>query len=657
MITRKRLCTNSPLTDAKPSISRRRGHLLSRAGAAAMLVLAAMAAAGTQNAWALLGTENLTGGAGRLFESCQSPCESWSQTFTKEQWEAIKRRITGTAVDYGATGQTAEIVTGDTAKDIEVSGKITTKVRELESARGPNAAAGAFDGSIVDEAVRIGTLPSRWALLRAAGNVGLGVTAFEVGWKIGSAIREVLGFEATDTEAEELIHETQSWAAVCANSGEGCNSYRGGYTKTGFNEGSRAKVPSDAIAVFYHSEYGWGLAREGFAGGMHYCAKYWGNPWEPVPPGTFESSTSEEAITSGACEGILPSAAYLSEASFDAELQEPGYPNAFTVSAPAAEPAGWAERSQTFTVGAPAAVESASPSLNLVTESTPQAVAVVVGESSDLPGHEKTAEVLWPEIPQPLAHETYNHYRQRLSREGFTSYEDSPDIEGSAEPATDQIVNATPAPGTHVNPESLSTTTVVVHTAPDSASVIELAEKWVELNAGNALAAATQAAIETRQIVAARCLQMTAEGSSESSNCETIPIFFSGSDVATATQHDLKALASHPQWVQLNYEAAASKEERESREWYAGKGGCSTSKPEGDSCDEYPFFATQQGGGKIEPPASLEWINKEDNSKQGSNYSGFVSSCKMAERIATSYAFLAIPIKPSLEIPTSRLCN
>lgn len=132
----------------------------------------------------------------------------------------------------------------------------------------------------------------------------------------------------------------------------------------------------------------------------------------------------------------------------------------------------------------------------------------------------------------------------------------------------------------------------------------------------------------------------------------------SGSDVAAATLHDLKALAVEPGFVRQNYESAEAKKEKVSnRKWYEGVGACAAERPVGDQCDEFPLWATQQGG-PPSPPTSLEYINAVDNEAQGSLYGNFVTICKMAERSETNYAFLWVPVPPSLGVPTIKnLCN
>jgi hypothetical protein len=141
--------------------------------------------------------------------------------------------------------------------------------------------------------------------------------------------------------------------------------------------------------------------------------------------------------------------------------------------------------------------------------------------------------------------------------------------------------------------------------------------------------------------------------------CRPLNLSATSRDIVLATLHDLKALAGHPQWVRLNYSSKKEKEAEDGvdRDWCLGKPGCEGEAPSEKSCDEYPFFATAQGGPLADPAPSLEWINASDNSRQGGKYGNFITACKMAERGSTDYAFLAIPLPPSLEIPTTRLCN
>jgi hypothetical protein len=152
--------------------------------------------------------------------------------------------------------------------------------------------------------------------------------------------------------------------------------------------------------------------------------------------------------------------------------------------------------------------------------------------------------------------------------------------------------------------------------------------------------------------VAEKCLKETeTAGNDGVEECKDEPIFLPGEDVLTAAEHDQLAISAYPPWARLNYEKAEVKEANgEKRSWYEGEGGCSSLAPEGESCDEYPFFASAQGGPGKTPKPSLEYIVKEDNSLEGSYYSGFLSSCKVAEH----GSFLVVPI---VDAPTSKLCN
>jgi beta-lactam-binding protein with PASTA domain len=256
------------------------------------------------------------------------------------------------------------------------------------------------------------------------------------------------------------------------------------------------------------------------------------------------------------------------------------------------------------------------------------------------------------EIPAPHSNELFTEYQLELLAAGFIENEDLADVEGDEEPAHDRVVRVSPAPGTRIDPMLVGSTDVVVHTNPQAALVDEIAKA---LQANNPKVELSE---EDAEVVASKCLDEVEAAGIDSSDCEIEPIFVPGSDVPSATEHDIKAIISYPFWVQLNYESRKAKKEKgESREWYVGRGGCSGVAPEGEACDEYPYFASEQGGpGKLEEP-SLEYIDGDDNTLEGGFYGGFIRSCKMAERSATDYRFLVVPMRPSLGIPTTSLCN
>jgi hypothetical protein len=187
---------------------------------------------------------------------------------------------------------------------------------------------------------------------------------------------------------------------------------------------------------------------------------------------------------------------------------------------------------------------------------------------------------------------------------------------------------------------------------PSQAEIEEVTYEYVQNNSK-----ATQTKDEL-EVAARTCLEkmlsLRLTPAVSIANCIKLPIFFSGSDVPTATEHDERALEENPRWLLLNYESRAEKRAKGvSPKWYEGKGGCEKPKPEGDSCDEYPFYSSEQGGPEAEVYPSIEWVNAIDNETQGRRYGNFVVACKLTK----GALFAGVPLKPSLSIPTFFLCN
>ncbi len=164
----------------------------------------------------------------------------------------------------------------------------------------------------------------------------------------------------------------------------------------------------------------------------------------------------------------------------------------------------------------------------------------------------------------------------------------------------------------------------------------------------------------TAEAIAAACLWNASRASLDGLEaCRSLPIFITGADVAEATDHDLEAIAGNPAWVMLNYEASGAK--NGSRSWYRTVEPCDVAGRTGQQCDEYPFWASEQGGPLAPITPSLKYIDGDDNIAQGSIYGAFVTSCGL--RTGTPHertnatggtAFLVVPV-PS--IPSTYLCN
>ncbi len=147
--------------------------------------------------------------------------------------------------------------------------------------------------------------------------------------------------------------------------------------------------------------------------------------------------------------------------------------------------------------------------------------------------------------------------------------------------------------------------------------------------------------------------------------CTSMPIFFPGADTNSATTHDARQIFLHPEWVQLNYEVGESGGKRGSG-WQNSQPGCrDVEHTRDEQCDEYPFFASEQGGPLARPTTPhVQYIDRIDNSRQGGFYSNFIRTCEL--RTGTPQTglnstggtpFLVIPLMPALHIPTFYLCN
>ena len=183
---------------------------------------------------------------------------------------------------------------------------------------------------------------------------------------------------------------------------------------------------------------------------------------------------------------------------------------------------------------------------------------------------------------------------------------------------------------------------------------------------------ATNADVQT---ITEECLIRASEaGLDGSADCSGLPVFVSGNDVAEAARHDLEALAATPpRPFKLNYLRGGPS--GVPRQWYASRPECNPLLDATD-CDEYPFFATEQGGPQAEILPHLKRIDSAHNRDQGKYYGfysgpeykrNFIKQCGLKSRgdigpdgilLDHGTAFLALPLDPGLDIPTiTTLCN
>lgn len=305
-------------------------------------------------------------------------------------------------------------------------------------------------------------------------------------------------------------------------------------------------------------------------------------------------------------------------------------------------------------------------------------LVVVVGHqvahASDLrPGH---IRVLGPErIGQSLGH-------------GGDLYDDLP-----AGPAPDngKAPNGQPGAGTsgNGNPGGPS----VVTLEPDSVTVDEVVRAWYRRIADGRLGTSTVAAdpelvtIDQLRQVARQCLVEASDavwaGASldDANPCRDMRIFVPAGtgdgkvnkllDAHEAAKHDFDAIASNPQWFQLNYMSSAAKEAQMSRQWYTREpyysaSGCKARQGVAQ-CDEYPLYATTQGGPMERggSGASLRPVNGDQNEAEGRVYGAMVTTsvCEMVSAppvpkgtpATGGTSFLVVPM-PDLAIPSFFLC-
>jgi len=193
-------------------------------------------------------------------------------------------------------------------------------------------------------------------------------------------------------------------------------------------------------------------------------------------------------------------------------------------------------------------------------------------------------------------------------------------------------------------------------TFPQAWPVDDVADRYMVQLGGNTI---TQ---EDAGVAAGACLWWAARASVSGSACRSMPVFFTGADVNSATTHDARQIFAYPAWVKLNYEYGTTKP---GSGWQLRQDNCLADPPEEDmQCDEFPFFSSEQGGPLARPTPHVQWIQRIDNSRQGGFYSAFIRKCALTtgtpQENANSTggtAFLVIPLMPALHIPTFYLCN
>ena len=198
---------------------------------------------------------------------------------------------------------------------------------------------------------------------------------------------------------------------------------------------------------------------------------------------------------------------------------------------------------------------------------------------------------------------------------------------------------------------------------PEPNPPVDLLAQIVERIAALSPERVLRIAPENREKAARQCIKHVASARIYSAGrhpCLTFPVFFPGSDVITAAQHDYDAMftahspdggAPNPGWTLLNYRPAV--EQPENHKWFNQPGYDCGADTVGPSCDEYPFYASMQGGPTATPFPSLRRIVLADNTLEGSRYGTFVNQCLAR---TPGKAFLVVPMPWTWAPPTGAVC-
>jgi len=134
-------------------------------------------------------------------------------------------------------------------------------------------------------------------------------------------------------------------------------------------------------------------------------------------------------------------------------------------------------------------------------------------------------------------------------------------------------------------------------------------------------------------------------------DCGTKNIFFVGEDLPEPTAHDIGVISTSPDLMLLTY---ASTAEKGTKPDVRNLPGCVDVILEGEDCDEYPFWATEENTA-LTPPDVIP-MDPTQNQLQGSRYSAFIGKCKLVTypRNSAGRKFLVVY---SWLLPTGGLCG
>jgi hypothetical protein len=395
----------------------------------------------------------------------------------RELLEKLEAVVNDVSIEDGVADYAGEGVFAGSEADREVALKITEQIRS-----GEFSSAGGSDGAAIEEFVdsefsldeTVGTMPSLADLFGAAasggGVIALGVGAAYAGYKIGQAIGEpvrgLLGIAGT----KQLKLEGCNCGVVYLHSIEKKESLELGQNELEHNrEKIEVEVQKGQVAYFEHSEYAFGVTRQGWIESVKHEAEECKLPSseqyiDPVP-----SVLVGGALMSSVCSSWSEAESNLSEYHLvgsvlgENQARKDVYAGIKHFGWPAVR--GFKPGEVTTEVESPQPAEITAPLPNHTIDGVggsslqPQVPLIVTTETieeiaSNPREHTEHLPVqpLEPELPQPRPNELATEYKTELESAGWTHVEVSvlPEALIDTSVGPNEVAYSSPAAGSDV---------------------------------------------------------------------------------------------------------------------------------------------------------------------------------------------------------------
>jgi len=418
--------------------------------------------------------------------------------YSKGTTEIIKRRVEGVAIQGGDTGA-ADIVPASTANDQSAVGRLIFKLRGAGPGVGEDISNG-WANYMAD----IGTYAKVGSLLKGVGTIGLGVLAFQVGYKIGEGIgptiRGWLGIGPASGEVEPEENKglegpgkcgSACWESVEAGSPRHIVDV-GGYHFGGEEGSSNAYYtpgPGDLYIFSHYPYYGYGFSSEAMIVGSTEsnirlsptCATesfFWPKLAPPQgltvyasPSPVYQETECGEPLKNVKEGWATPVAVEVLGDGYGQGVNQIGFPgNETNVGSPNVKGEGaTVPKPEPLKVAPPLPTVPLPGTTHIQTkEIVREIIHEVDPEHSPETKPEEEEKLALTEIPQPLPNEVGSAYKTRIEGLGFTKVTLStlPEVAIDPKVGPEGVSYTVPAEGIRVAP---ATTDVTVEQNPATA--------------------------------------------------------------------------------------------------------------------------------------------------------------------------------------------